>query len=135
MGSTAKKNMTLSCVTLKRAFWRVQSQVILSPRIEEENEPSLYAVSGLLKAEWCLPLFVFPGGFCPAWLNGLSSSGRGGWERHPHPLPSSPPLGGCSQFTLLWCRFFWRTLKLLPFYSVAKGSSEPCGKGQECFIC
>lgn len=70
-----KKNMTVSCVALKRAFWSVQSQVILSPKIEKESEPSLSAVSGLMKAGWCLPLFVFPEGFAlPGWRMGEAST-------------------------------------------------------------
>lgn len=40
------KHDSALCVALKRAFWSVQSQVILSPKIEKENEPSLYADEG-----------------------------------------------------------------------------------------
>lgn len=85
------KHDTVLCGT-ERAFWSAQSQVILSPKIAKENEPSLCAVSGLMKAAGCLPLFVFPAGFAlPGWMVCPHQAGEDGRGIHILCLPL--PLG------------------------------------------
>lgn len=114
------KHDTVLCGT-ERAFWSPQSQVIFSPKIAEENEPRLCAVSGLMEAGGCLPLFVFPAGFAlPGWVIYPHQAGQDGRGIH---IPCLLLPWDCSQSALLWGS--WKCS-----HAMAKGSSEPVAQGR-----
>lgn len=130
MGSTAKENMTMSCVALKGVLECSEPSNFITKNWKGEWAKSLCC----LRADegWMVPpIICIFWRFCPAWQDGLFSSGRGGWERHPHPVPCLLPLGLLTVTSALV-----QALSVAHencSHSIAKGSSEPCGKGQECF--